>query len=105
MSNKIKVAKKLDDKKNEKDFTSSPAKKKEQLDFIKKKSEINKTLATRDGVWKNRIGLKRLNLLTNLNHPKLHLSLYLKLFLCLRLLSFLIWHTECLLNRLKLSKF
>ena len=54
-----KVAKKLDDKKNEKDFTSSPAKKKEQLDFIKKKSEINKTLATRDGVWKNRNKFKK----------------------------------------------
>ena len=54
-----KVAKKIDDKKNEKDFSSSPAKKKEQLDFIKKKSEINKTLATRDGVWKNRNRFKK----------------------------------------------
>ena len=54
-----KVTKKLDEKKNEKDFTNSPAKKKEQLDFIKKKSEINKTLASRDGVWKNRNRFKK----------------------------------------------
>ena len=67
--NSRKVTKKLDEKKNEKDFTNSPAKKKEQLDFIKKKSEINKTLATRDGVWKIDPNLKRLNQI-NLNHPK-----------------------------------
>ena len=54
-----KVVKKTDEKKNEKDFTKSPTKKKEQLDFLKKKTEINKSLATRDGVWKNRNRLKK----------------------------------------------
>jgi len=54
-----KVTKKSDEKKNEKDFTNSPAKKKEHLDFIKKKSEINNSLASKDGVWKNRTRIKK----------------------------------------------
>ena len=97
-----KVTKKLDDKKNEKDFTSSPAKKKEQLDFIKKKSEINKTLATRDGVWKNRNKIKKTKSVDKSESSQiLHLNLYLKTYLYLKQLLFLIWHTECLLNLLK----
>ena len=55
-----KVTKKSDEKKNEKDYSNSPAKKKEHLDFIKKKSEINKTLATKEGVWKNRTRIKKI---------------------------------------------
>ena len=54
-----KITKKPDEKKNDEDFTNSPAKKKEQLDFIKKKSEINKTLATKPGVWKSRTRIKK----------------------------------------------
>jgi len=54
-----KITKKLDEKKDDKDFTNSPAKKKEQLDFIKKKSEINRTLATKPGVWKSRTRIKK----------------------------------------------
>ena len=54
-----KITKKSDEKKDDKDFTNSPAKKKEQLDFIKKKSEINKTLATKPGVWKSRSRIKK----------------------------------------------
>ena len=54
-----KVTKKLDEKKNEKDFTNSPAKKKEHLDFIKKKSEINNSFASKGGVWKSRTRIKK----------------------------------------------
>ena len=54
-----KVTKKLDEKKNEKDFTNSPAKKKEHLDFIKKKSEINNSFASKGGVWKSRTKIKK----------------------------------------------
>ena len=54
-----KITKKLDEKKNEKDFTNSPAKKKEHLDFIKKKSEINNSFASKGGVWKSRTKIKK----------------------------------------------
>ena len=74
-------------KKNEKDYSNSPAKKKEQLDFIKKKSEINKTLATKEGVWKNRTRIKRLKII-NLILLILHLNLYLKIYPCLKQLLF-----------------
>ena len=55
-----KVIKNSDEKKNENSYTNSPAKKKEQLDFIKKKSEINKSLATKNGLWKNRSRTKKI---------------------------------------------